>query len=73
MLKVSAETFVNVVNLSELLSRFVLPGVPANTSAHSVLLQVIHAVDVREPVPMSGNMLPSSCWFISHSALVNFM
>jgi len=51
VLKVSTD----VVNLSELLSRFVLPGVPANSSAHSVLFQVIHAVGT---VPMSGNLLP---------------
>jgi len=56
-LKVSAETSVaaNVISLSEVLSRFVLPSLPAISSSHSILLQVIHAVEENELLPAAGN------------------
>ena len=58
LLKVSAETSVataNVIDLSEVLSRFVLPSLPAGSVSHSLLLQLIHAVQKTELLPVAGN------------------
>jgi len=46
----------SVVNLSDALSRFVLPNLSASSSAHSVLVQIIHAMQ-DEPSHVTGVFL----------------
>ena len=59
------------MNLSDALSRFVLPNLSASSSAHSVLVQIIHAMQ-DEPSHVTGVFLiaPITCTCVVLSSQV---